>query len=848
MPRTIRMCSLAVCAAVVPSTVFALNGGPLRVTPRNGWKAFEVITVGNDPSGDGVTYAMPGAFDGIGVLALDASNLRVWVNHENSNATVSEVNLNLASFRSAIASMQSTGTTGGANFVAGARKAWDQWSNDGGASFTTTGDNSTIGFANFCSSQFHPANTFGTNRGFVDNIYMTGAEITSGRMFALDVANRNLYRLGSTTVGLAPGGISPQPSGPWENAAQLDTGETNHVAILMSPDGDPATPAKSTLQLYIGIKGKGFNGTASSSFLARNGLAYGTYYYLKNTLPPSGTSLGGRFGTDTTGGLTALKLEDVDTNPNNPKQVALGVQESGLFTLDFNLKFEGAGGTFNVADSRFSVTKVLNHTNDTDGQFGDPDNVDWTAATTLNNVNYANGLIFVNEDSGTSNGETWMTTPAGAAPMLIADTVAFSTASETSGVLDISRQVGYRPGSVLLTSNQGGVSSMSVLINPFATLEPRHWDINGTTAGAGGTAPSGNWDGSTANFNTDAIGGNAGILVADVSAADTVVFSAGSDATGTYTVTLSGTRSAAQIIIEQGNINLTGGSLSCGTFDVAGGASAQISSTVTGGTSGSLSKTGAGTLTLTGTANYTGGTTVSGGILEVARLHENNAVTINAGATLKVLDSAPKFPNHPSGNDAFVSRPKQLTIAGTGTLDLGNNDMIIAYGVATPYAGVSPASALEDLIAQGFNGGDWLGTGITSSAAASDAAADSFVLAIADNASLSQPYGVSNGGDNFDGVDVPLQSVLVKFTHRVDLNLDGLITDTDAIIFSTNFENGAGAYWSIGDLNYDGTFSDDDAIMFSTFYEPGLQHLPEPGALMLLPLVSVLVRRKRLDA
>jgi hypothetical protein len=299
---------------------------------------------------------------------------------------------------------------------------------------------------------------------------MNGAEIGGGRMFALDVASRDYYRLGSATVGVAPGGVAVpgaggMPADPWENAALLDTGENAHVAILMSPDG-----GSQAMQIYIGQKGKDSSGNPSGSFLARNGLAYGNYYYLNDTLPTSGTSTDGTIDATVAGALSAAKLEDVDTNPNDPTQAAIGIQESGLFSFDFNLSF--AGGPFNPGASTFSVTKVLNHTNDTDGQAGDFDNVDWTATTTINGTAFPSGLIFANEDSGTANGETWMTTPAGAAPTLIADTVAFAGATETSGILDISALVGYVPGSVLLTSNQGTDSSMTVLINPFAAPVP----------------------------------------------------------------------------------------------------------------------------------------------------------------------------------------------------------------------------------------------------------------------------------------------------------------------------------------------------------------------------------------
>ena len=296
----------------------------------------------------------------------------------------------------------------------------------------------------------------------MDNIYITGEEGGSGRLFALDAANRDFYQL-SGVVGSASGGIGGMPFDPWENAALLDTGDTTHVAMLLSPDG-----GSQILQLYIGDKGKDAAGNASSSFLARNGLAYGRYYYLNDTLPASGTSTDGFIDTTTAGALLSAKLEDVDTNPNDPTQAVIGIQETGLFTLDFNLNF--SGGSFNAAGSSFSVTKIQNHVNDTDGSFGDADNVDWTAATTLNGISYPNGLIFVNEDSGTGNGETWMMTPTGSGLTLIADTIAIA-ATETSGILDISSFVGYKPGSILLTTNQGsGVGSLTVLINPNAAL------------------------------------------------------------------------------------------------------------------------------------------------------------------------------------------------------------------------------------------------------------------------------------------------------------------------------------------------------------------------------------------
>jgi hypothetical protein len=252
------------------------------------------------------------------------------------------------------------------------------------------------------------------------------------------------------------------PFDSWENAALLDTQETNHVALLLSPDG-----GSQDMQLYIGEKGKDTNGHASNDLLARNGLAWGSYYYLNDTLPTSGTSTNGSFDTTASGALSSSKLEDVDTSPSDPTRVVLGDQNSGLFTFDFLLDF--TGGSFSAAGSGFSITKVLSHVDNVDDTFGDADNLDWSDATTLDGTTHAEGLIFVNEDTGTGNGEIWVLEPDGSNLTKIGDTAGISGSTETSGILDISVMVGYNPGSVLLTNNQGSNSSLSVLINPSAT-------------------------------------------------------------------------------------------------------------------------------------------------------------------------------------------------------------------------------------------------------------------------------------------------------------------------------------------------------------------------------------------
>jgi autotransporter-associated beta strand protein len=365
------------------------------------------------------------------------------------------------------------------------------------------------------------------------------------------------------------------------------------------------------------------------------------------------------------------------------------------------------------------------------------------------------------------------------------------------------------------------------------------WDIDGATAGSGGTSPSGNWDGTTANFTSDAAGASAATTAVTSSTTD-VVFAAGSDGTGSYTVTVSGTQAANSVQIARGDVTLTGGTLAVGTFDVAAGASSTVSSTVTGNASGSVTKTGPGTLTLTGANTYTGGTNVQAGVLEVTRMHENNAVNI-IGGTLRILESSPGVSSgHPSGDDASVSRPSSLSIAPGATLDITNNDVIIDY------TGASPIATYEALVASGYNViGDWQGDGIVSSIAANDG---NYVVAIADNAALAAPFGTAQGGPLFAGVDVDLDTVLIKFTHRADINLDGVVTPDDSAIFGGNYDESitSGHTWAFGDLNYDGMCTPDDAAIFGGAYDESLASLPEPGSLAAVGLLGLgLARRRR---
>ncbi len=74
----------------------------------------------------------------------------------------------------------------------------------------------------------------------------------------------------------------------------------------------------------------------------------------------------------------------------------------------------------------------------------------------------------------------------------------------------------------------------------------------------------------------------------------------------------------------------------------------------------------------------------------------------------------------------------------------------------------------------------------------------------------------------FDDQTVDLTSVLVKFTHRADRNLDGVINTNDSFLFNGAYNEAVAVSWVKGDLNYDGICSINDSFQFNGGYNESL--------------------------
>jgi hypothetical protein len=168
-----------------------------------------------------------------------------------------------------------------------------------------------------------------------------------------------------------------------------------------------------------------------------------------------------------------------------------------------------------------------------------------------------------------------------------------------------------------------------------------------------------------------------------------------------------------------------------------------------------------------------------------------------------------------SGHSVLVTGG--LTLAGTSgawtsRLDITNNDAdIIGGSLAT----------VANQVKQGYNGGTWLGEGITSSTAAGDTHHLTAVAVIQNNQSGSALFNSSN---LLDGTNPGTSDILVKYTYYGDANLDGKVDGSDyslidnAYLYNKMHPSTPLTGWFNGDFNYDGVINGSDYTLIDNAF------------------------------
>lgn len=191
-----------------------------------------------------------------------------------NDASVTSLIISKPAFLQAIQNKLATGSTKQIQFITSMSIAYNSYRLKDGSSTSWFGRP----FKHFCSGHVHEAYTFGTNRGFVDRLYIFGEEAPAsegyGRIFALHDTTLNIITgSGSCDAVQIQGGINGLPVDALENVAMIDTGETQHVIMILSPDY-----GSKSLRMYVGRKGFRTNGESCGAcagdedLLARNGL------------------------------------------------------------------------------------------------------------------------------------------------------------------------------------------------------------------------------------------------------------------------------------------------------------------------------------------------------------------------------------------------------------------------------------------------------------------------------------------------------------------------------------------------------------------------------------------------
>lgn len=254
------------------------------------------------------------------------------------------------------------------------------------------------------------------------------------------------------------------------------------------------------------------------------------------------------------------------------------------------------------------------------------------------------------------------------------------------------------------------------------------------------------------------------------------------------------------------------------------GTLADLSAATAGFGTATLTKTGAGRLSLERIAN----SSLQTGDYTGTSLQKNAIVQLRVDSGEVAITDLPGARRHDQ-----LSIIKNLHIDPAARLDLSDSAMIVDY------ATISPRAMIEQLVQTGFNGGDWNGNGIATSA---DGA-----IAVVEASEIGLSFPLTYLGQQLDAT-----SLIVTFTLPGDADVNGTVNISDFALLAANFNRPS--RWFAGDFNYDAqTTLGDFALLAQRFNQsvdaaPSARNVPEPSITIFLSLGLFANRRKREQA
>jgi hypothetical protein len=316
-----------------------------------------------------------------------------------------------------------------------------------------------------------------------------------------------------------------------------------------------------------------------------------------------------------------------------------------------------------------------------------------------------------------------------------------------------------------------------------------------------------------------------------------------------------------------GTLALDGGAgwVNNGVLRVSGGAGMQLRGNLSLSpltNNGSIDIASDGTFSATQDARFSGGTAVLAGTLELSgtSFGSNPAIGtlthFRGTGRLNVLGNS-RLNLAAGGGTLGTSKLGSFNFGAASPGKLNINDHALIWD----YTGASPIVTLRQTLRTAYRPqGDWTGPGLTSDLATAAAASPTAVKTGIGYVSAAD-FGLPS---SFEGVPIDATSLLMKYTILGDTDLNGELDFDDYARIDAGFL-GTGTLWIEGDFNYDGVVDFDDyAIIDNNFLilnsrpggwtpdllgvaglDSGITFIPEPSAVGLCALVTVLARRRR---